>query len=103
MGKTIPLRPTRRAEDTTARLQARADALDELLAPGGPAEVTSLASEDIQIQLDAVTTQAAVEEELAQIKDQLAAEASQPHAEPAHGRRAAAATSPPEQPGTTRS
>ena len=69
--------------------------------------MTSLAGEeDIQIQLDAVTTQAAVDEELAQIKDQLAAEAGQPHAEPPHGRRAAAATSPPEQPnlpGTTRS
>jgi hypothetical protein len=54
------------------------DALDELLAPGVPADV---ASEDIQIQLDTVTTQAAVEEELVQIKDQLADEASQ-HAEP---------------------
>ncbi len=45
-------------------------------------------------------------EELAQIKGQLAAEASQPPAEHAHGRRAAAATAPPEQPAppdTTRS
>ena len=49
---------------------------DELLAPGCPRGVAS-PGEGIQIHLATVTTQAAVEEELAQIKDQLAAEASQ--------------------------
>ena len=78
---------TRRAEDTTARLQARADALNELLASGTLAEVTALATdEEIQAQLDAVTTQAVVQEELAAIKDQLAAEASQPPDDPARSR-----------------
>jgi len=89
----------RRAEDTTVGLQARASALGDLLASGTLADVTGLASDDeIQVQLDAITTQAAVEEELAQIKDQLAAGASQPPAEPADGPSTAAATPPPERP-----
>ncbi|MFI5062667.1 MAG: PspA/IM30 family protein [Streptosporangiales bacterium] len=37
---------TRCAEDTTARLQARVDALNELLASGTPADVTGLASDE---------------------------------------------------------
>lgn len=79
---------TRRAEDTTARLQARADALDAMLATGGPADVTGLASDqEIQAQLDAVTTQAAVQEELAAIKDELAAKTRQPPDGPADSRR----------------
>ena len=78
---------TRRAEDTTAWLQARADALNELLASGTLADVTALATdEEIQAQLDAVTTQAVLQEELAAIKDQLAAEASQPPDDPARSR-----------------
>ena len=90
---------TRRAEDTTARLRARADALDELLASGGPADVTGLASDqEIQAQLDAVATRAAVQEELAAIKEQLAAEASQPPDDPASGHRAAGTRTPPVQP-----
>ena len=81
---------TRRAEDTIARLQARANALDELLATGNPADVTGLAGDqEIQAQLDAVTTQAAVQRELAAIKDQLAAEARQPPDSAGSRRRAA--------------
>ena len=78
---------TRRAAETTARLQARAAAMEELLTsqgPGGPAPSASL--EQIQAQLDAVTTQAAVEEELTRIKARLAAgtaaRADEPAAEP---------------------
>ena len=89
----------RRAEDTTARLRARADALDELLASGGPADVTGLASDqEIQAQLDAVATRAVVQEELAAIKEQLAAEAGQPPDDPASGHRAAGTRTPPVQP-----
>jgi phage shock protein A len=89
----------RGAEDATARLQARADALGELLASGSPADVTGLASDrEIPAQLDAVTTRAAVQEELAAIKEQLAAEASQPPDDPASSRRAAGRRTPPEQP-----
>jgi phage shock protein A len=90
---------TRRAEDTTARLQARASALDELLASGSPADVTALASDqEIQAQLDAVTTQAAVREELAAIKDQLAAGTGQPPDGPDSSRHAADTQTPPGQP-----
>jgi phage shock protein A len=79
---------TRRAEDTTARLQARASALDDLIASGTLADVTILAGDDeIQAQLDALTTRAVVEEELAKIKDQLASEANQPPSRPGRGRR----------------
>ena len=78
----------RRAEDTTARLQARANALDEMLATGSPADVTGLSGDqEIQAQLEAITTQAAVQEELAAIKDQLAAETRQPPDDPASSRR----------------
>jgi phage shock protein A len=86
---------TRRAEDRTAQLQARASALDELLSSGALGDVTAPASdEQIQAQLDAITTQAAVEEELARIRERLASEPSQPPGEPAQGRRAAAAGTP---------
>ncbi|HUY44712.1 MAG TPA: PspA/IM30 family protein [Streptosporangiaceae bacterium] len=85
----------RRAEDTTARLQARADAIDELLTSSRLAHGSGLASDaEIQAQLDAITTQAAVERELARIRERLAAEAGQPPAEPARDRGAAAGTPP---------
>lgn len=64
---------TRRAEDTIARLQARADALADLLACRVPGDVSVLArAEEIQAQLDAVSTRARVEEELAEIRKELA-------------------------------
>ena len=84
---------TRRAEETTARLQARAQALEELLisqGPGGPPPTASL--EQIQAQLDAVTTQAAVEEELAQIKARLAAGTGPQADKPAAGTPPTAST-----------
>ena len=71
---------TRRAEETTARLQARAEALAELIAaqtPAGPAELGAPGGgatlDQIQAELDAVTTKAAVDQELARIKARLAA------------------------------
>jgi phage shock protein A len=79
---------TRRAEDTIARLQARASALDELITSGTATDVTVLAGNDeIQAQLDALSTRAVVEEELAKIKDQLASEANQPPMKPGRGHR----------------
>ena len=81
---------TRRAEETTARLQARAQALEELLAaqgPGGPAPSASL--EQVQAQLDAVTTKAVVEEELARIKARLATGAGTTAGKPSEGKPAA--------------
>jgi phage shock protein A len=83
---------TRRAEDTTARLQARVSALDDLINSGTATDVTVLAGDDqIQAQLDALTSRAVVEEELAKIKDQLAPEANQPPSRPGRGHRPAPA------------
>ena len=79
---------TRRAEDTTARLQARASALGDLITSGTATDVTVLAGDDeVQAQLDALTTRALVEEELAKIKDQLASGANQPPSSPGRGHR----------------
>ncbi len=70
---------TRRAEDATARLQARADALADRLASGPPADLTCLATAgEIEAQLDAVAIRARAEEELAEIKNELAAAARRP-------------------------
>ncbi len=63
----------RRAEDSTARLEARASALDDLIASGTLPDVAGLPGDDeVQAQLDEVSSRAAVEKELARIKDQLA-------------------------------
>lgn len=61
-----------RAEDQTMALRARAEALGEQLEPDLSRPAAPLDAERIQQQLDAVTTQAAVEDELARIKQQLA-------------------------------
>jgi len=83
---------TRRAEDMTARLQARAGVLGDLIASGTATDVTVLAGDDeIQAQLDALTTRAVVEEELAKIKDQLASGGNQPPSRPGRGHRPATA------------
>jgi len=83
---------TRRAEDTIARLQARASALDDLITSGTAPDLTVLAGDDeIQAQLDALTTRAVVDEELAKIKDQLASEANPATRKPGRGHRPATA------------
>jgi phage shock protein A len=64
---------TRRAEDKVAQVQARASALDEMLGSGRLEVVTAPAgSEKIQAQLDEVSTQDAVDAELARVKQRLA-------------------------------
>jgi len=65
----------RRAEDQTAALQARAQALSEQIKVGGPVMLPSLDAYHIQEQLDALTRNAAVEEELATIKAQVVGQA----------------------------
>lgn len=60
------------AQDKTARLQARVSALDDLLASGALADATQPAGdEEIQARLREVTTAAAVDEELAELKERL--------------------------------
>jgi phage shock protein A len=76
---------TRRAEDQAAELGARASALDSLLSTGGLGDVISAVDDGLQAQLDEISTRAAVDEELARIKERLAAEAAQPGADSAEG------------------
>src|SRR6478736_3462667 len=58
-----------RAEDKTAQLQARAGAVDELIASGALDDVTSLnKGDDIARELEALSSQTDVEAELARLK-----------------------------------
>ena len=57
-----------RAEDKTAQLQARASAVDELLASGALDDPTGLAKDDITRELDALASGAQVDNELAALK-----------------------------------
>jgi phage shock protein A len=68
-----------RAQDRTEQMQARAGALDELLASGALEDATLPAGRDeIQAQLDAVTAGQDVEAELARMKAQLPASGTRP-------------------------
>jgi phage shock protein A len=63
---------TRRAEDQTAALQARAEALGQQIRTGRAETIPLRDADRIQEQLDAITTEAAVEEDLARIRERLA-------------------------------
>jgi phage shock protein A len=67
-----------RAEDKTANMQARAGAVDELLASGALDDVTSEPGGDIQAQLDALSAGSSVDAELAKMKAELGAGAPAP-------------------------
>lgn len=60
-----------RAEDKTAQLQARAAAVDELLASGALNDPTGLGQDDITRELDALASGAQVDNELAALKASL--------------------------------
>ncbi|NED82785.1 PspA/IM30 family protein, partial [Streptomyces sp. SID11233] len=61
-----------RAEDKTAQLQARAGALDELLASGALDDPSGLAKDDLQAELDRLSGGSDVELELQRMKAELA-------------------------------
>ena len=61
-----------RAEDKTATLQARAGAIDELLASGALDDPSGLAKDDITAELDRMSSQTDVELELARLKGEIA-------------------------------
>ena len=70
----------RRAADQEADLEARTAGLDDLLMPGGPGgAAAALSDEQLQAQLDRISTRAEVEEELARLRDRLAPGAGQGH------------------------
>ena len=60
-----------RAEDKTAELQARAGAVDELLASGVLNDVTGTSKDDISAELDSLASTNDVELELARMKQEL--------------------------------
>ncbi|MEW1844102.1 PspA/IM30 family protein [Nonomuraea angiospora] len=63
-----------RAEDRTAQLEARASALDELLASGALQDATLPAGhDDLQTRLDALTAGGDIDEQLARMRRQLEA------------------------------
>ena len=61
-----------RAEDKTLQLQARASAVDELLASGALEDPSGTYKDDITRELDALASDASVENELASMRAQLA-------------------------------
>ena len=68
-----------RAEDKTAQMQARAAALDELIASGALEDATRAAGcDDIGAQLDAVAAGSELDRELNRMKAQLPATAAPP-------------------------
>ena len=67
-----------RAEDKTAEMQARAGAIDELIASGALTDVTAAPGDDITRELEAMSSQADVEAELAALKSKSAPAAIEP-------------------------
>ncbi|MFT8396541.1 PspA/IM30 family protein [Propionibacterium sp.] len=64
-------RAIERAEDKTQQMQARAGAVDELLASGALDDPTGTYKDDITRELDQMASTASVENELANMKNQL--------------------------------
>lgn len=70
-----------RAEDRTMELQARAGAVDELMASGAIEDPTRSYGDDITRELDALTSDQAIESELSALKAQLGSGDSRPEIE----------------------
>jgi phage shock protein A len=64
-----------RAEDKTAQMQARAGAIDELLASGALEDHVGGQQDQIQAELDAIGAGSDIDQELAQMKGELSANA----------------------------
>jgi phage shock protein A len=60
-----------RAEDKTAQLQARAGAIDELLASGALEDATGTSKDDITLELERLSSGSDVDRELARLKGEL--------------------------------
>ena len=87
-----------RAEDKTAELQARAGAVDELLASGVLEDVTGTAKDDITAELDRMASTNDVELELARMKQELTAGPSGAAPRELEGEAAAPAEQPATEP-----
>ena len=60
-----------RAEDKTAQMQARAGAIDELVASGALTDVTSMGKDDITIELERMASESDVNNQLEAMKREL--------------------------------
>ena len=89
-----------RAEDKTQALQARAGAIDELLASGALDDMSGTAKDDITAELERMGSQGEVELELARLKGELGA-GSAPEAIESGPQAAPATAAPPGAAGTT--
>ena len=83
-----------RAQDKIAQMQARAGAVDELLASGTLTDLSG-SSDPLQAELDKGTASSAVELQLAQMKSELNAPANAPSGELGAGADATAAADEP--------
>lgn len=70
-----------RAEDRTAQMQARAGALDELTATGALDDLTGTSKDDIQAELDRMSSTSDVELELQKMKGELGQGSPRPELE----------------------
>jgi phage shock protein A len=92
-----------RAEDKTAQMQARAGAIDELLASGALTDSSGLIKDDITVELERLSSSSEVESDLSRLKSELAAGSAAPQIAAAPAAPAAAAAieaTPVEQPAT---
>jgi phage shock protein A len=87
-----------RAEDKTQSMQARAGAIDELLASGALNDPTGTSTDDIQLELDRMSSTNDVESQLAAMKGQLAGAPATPAIEGAATTAAPAAAAPAAEP-----
>ena len=84
-----------RAEDKTQTMQARAGAIDELLASGALNDPTGTSKDDIQLELDRMSSTNDVESQLAAMKGQLAGAPATPAIEATASPAAAAPAAAP--------
>jgi len=88
-----------RAQDKTAQMQARAGAIDELMASGALDDVSGTPRDDIQAELDQMRGGQDVELELERLKGEIgAAPAKEIESGPADGAAQASQASPAERP-----
>ncbi len=90
-----------RAEDKTAQLQARAGAIDELLASGALDDQSGMHKDDIQAELDRLSGGTDVELELQRMKAELSGAAAPPTGGAIEGGQDQGQAQPQQQPADT--
>lgn len=70
-----------RAEDKTAQMQARAGAIDELMASGALEDVSGMGKDSITVELERMASESEVENQLAALKAEIGGSAKKPELE----------------------